>query len=103
MECPKCKLINAPAAERCDCGFSFVDGSSITVEPPGQRLRRIGGALGLGGLLTSILVRLISGGRPSTAWLLVGALGDLRMFVAVLGLGLWIVGTVRKNAGRGRV
>jgi hypothetical protein len=26
--CPTCKLVNEPAAERCDCGYSFVDGSS---------------------------------------------------------------------------
>jgi hypothetical protein len=23
MDCPKCKLINLPAAERCDCGYDF--------------------------------------------------------------------------------
>ena len=24
MKCPNCGLVNAPTAERCDCGFSFV-------------------------------------------------------------------------------
>jgi uncharacterized RDD family membrane protein YckC len=27
MECPNCKLLNPAGAMRCDCGFSFVDGS----------------------------------------------------------------------------
>ena len=27
MDCPKCKLINPPCAERCDCGYDFKTGT----------------------------------------------------------------------------
>ncbi len=26
MECPHCKLINPPTAQRCDCGYDFPSG-----------------------------------------------------------------------------
>lgn len=28
--CPKCHIINSPAAKRCECGHSFEDGSALT-------------------------------------------------------------------------
>jgi hypothetical protein len=27
MDCPKCKLVNPPTAERCDCGYDFTTGT----------------------------------------------------------------------------
>jgi len=27
MDCPKCKLVSPPGAERCDCGYDFKTGT----------------------------------------------------------------------------
>ena len=32
--CPKCKLVNTGSAEKCDCGYSFADGSMGTPRFP---------------------------------------------------------------------
>lgn len=29
MECPRCKIINPPTAETCDCGYSFRLGTLV--------------------------------------------------------------------------
>jgi hypothetical protein len=36
--CPVCGLVNPEAAERCDCGRSFVDGSQAVAELRGTSL-----------------------------------------------------------------
>ena len=102
MNCPKCGLINPNTAERCDCGFSFLDGSFVApsrMAPPGEKLRRVGCALGVVGMLASVLLRKIPAGQESVR-LAAGALGDLLILVAFIGLAVWIIGTLRKRRAR---
>lgn len=39
MDCPRCRLVNPPNAERCDCGYDFV---SKTVEESYSRPAQLG-------------------------------------------------------------
>jgi hypothetical protein len=95
MKCPKCGLINSPSSERCDCGFGFGDGSFVTPAKatiPGENLRRVGCALGVGGMLASIVL-----GRLFARSLAAGVLSDLLTVAAFIGLAIWIIGTLRKR------
>jgi hypothetical protein len=102
MKCPKCGLINAPTAERCDCGFGFRDGSFVApvqVSPPGELFRRAGCALGILGLLLPMVLRAIAA-RNESLRLIAGVLSDLFIVAAFVGLALWIIGTLRRRRAR---
>ena len=98
MKCPSCGLINASSAERCDCGHGFRDGSFIRPERPATlpaaRLRNAGCTTGVAALAAAFILRAVSSGKTPLAVLL-GALGDLAMLIAVIGLIVWIIGSLR--------
>jgi hypothetical protein len=65
MECPECRLLNPPTAQRCDCGYDFqtqkMKASYIpgylppaVVRDLGRRDMRIGGIVFAGGLVVTI-------------------------------------------------
>ena len=102
MKCPKCGLVNAATATRCDCGFGFQGHSvvpPVNVAPPGERLRRVGCTLALLAMLASIALRLISEKQDSVR-LAAGVLGDVLAVAAFAGLAVWIIGTLRKRRAR---
>ena len=39
MDCPRCGLVNAPSAQRCDCGYPFVANASPRPTEPGDTPR----------------------------------------------------------------
>jgi hypothetical protein len=59
-DCPKCGLVNAPSAQRCDCGWDFVSRrkEQSYLEPK----HRVPLAVGIGGgtILLIILIRILS-------------------------------------------
>lgn len=36
MDCPNCRLINPPEAERCDCGYDFLRSHKMTMGAGGE-------------------------------------------------------------------
>ena len=101
MNCPNCRLVNPPAAQRCDCGYDFGskslkssylansrDVSDLTTEVVralGRRDLMVGGAwLGVG-----ILVTIVSYAFAATQ-------GDRSYFVAT---GAIAVGVIRLGRG----
>jgi hypothetical protein len=38
-DCPKCGMVNPPEAQRCDCGYVFVTGTSELARPTEQGVR----------------------------------------------------------------
>ena len=101
MNCPNCRLVNPPAAERCDCGYDFATKSlkssyladsrdapalaTEVVRALGRRDLMVGGAwLGLG-----VLVTIASYAFAATQ-------GDRSHFVAS---GAIIVGVIRLGRG----
>lgn len=100
MKCPKCGLINAPTAERCDCGFAFADGSFVTPivhRPEGARLRQLGCSVAIVALLLSFVARHVA---TSSGLLLFGVAGDLLMVVVFLAFATWVVGSLRMRKAR---
>lgn len=100
MKCPKCGLINAPTAERCDCGFGFADGSfaAPTVHrPEGARLRQLGCSVAIVALLLSIVARRVG---TSFGVLLFGVVGDVLMVVVFLAFAAWLIGSLRMRKAR---
>lgn len=66
MECPECRLLNPPTAQRCDCGYDFqtqkMEASYIpgylppaVVRERGKRDMRIGGIVFAVGLVVTIV------------------------------------------------
>ena len=58
-ECPKCRLINPPTGERCDCGYNFVSGrmerSGLDPRPPTSGADAAKVMVALLGILSAIL------------------------------------------------
>jgi len=55
--CPRCRLVNPPEAERCDCGWDFV-----TQRQESSYLRKaapVAAGIGAGGVMLIILVKLL--------------------------------------------
>jgi Na+/phosphate symporter len=100
MKCPRCGVINAPTAERCDCGYGFADASIVrpTVPVvPGARLRQVGCSVALVAFLLSILA---NRARAATGNLLFGVAGDVLMVVVFLAFAAWIIGSLRVRKAR---
>lgn len=56
MECPNCKLINPPTAQRCDCGYDFPSGEMKESYLPSRKLKtNIAGAAWIGSLAAIML------------------------------------------------
>jgi len=56
VECPHCKLINPPTAQRCDCGYDFPSGKmkeSYLTER--ERKGTVAKATGLGSFVMTLL------------------------------------------------
>jgi hypothetical protein len=100
MKCPRCDRINAPTAERCDCGFGFADGLTIPPAVPpveGARLRQMGCSIAVAAILLSIVAGRI---RDATGVLLFGVVGDLLMVTAFLAFAAWIIGSLRMRKAK---
>jgi hypothetical protein len=100
MKCPKCGLINAATAERCDCGFGFADGSIVppaiqTVE--GARLRQVGCSVAVIAFLLSMAAGRI---KDATGVLLYGVAGDLLMAIVFVAFAAWVIGSLRMRKAR---
>jgi hypothetical protein len=98
--CPKCDLVNPGVAQRCDCGYSFVDGTmgaplelktSEANRRDAARLRRAGPALVTVGL--ALLGRLFWVLRRSEInsgdWTVVALVSLLAAMSVTTGLVLW--------------
>ena|ERR671918_593340 len=48
MDCPACGLVNPPTAQRCDCGYDFVDRSQKQPLVPPSRSSKLSGWAKLG-------------------------------------------------------
>jgi hypothetical protein len=103
MKCPRCGLLNAPTAERCDCGRSFIDGSqSKPVGPVGQsglRLRKAGCTTAVAAFCAVVVLQAMSSGNRSPMGLLLGVVGDLAMIIVVIGFIAWVIGALRVRRG----
>jgi uncharacterized membrane protein YjgN (DUF898 family) len=77
MDCPKCKLVNPPTAERCDCGYDFktrtMEYSYLTENDHRISKPAIGGALVLALLAVRIALVLAKGAgeRSPVAFVLI--------------------------------
>lgn len=89
MECPRCRLLNPPEAERCDCGYDFKTGeikSSYLTERDTRWLRRRISWVPIIGFLVMITsLRFLRSARGNITWfgLLIG------VAIAVAGFWLW--------------
>jgi hypothetical protein len=100
MKCPKCGLINAPTAERCDCGFGFADGSvvaPVVSTVPGARLRHSGCAVAIIAFLLAVVAKRVG---ASSGLLLLGVAADLLMVVVFLAFAAWVIGALRMRKAR---
>jgi hypothetical protein len=99
MQCPKCGLINAPNAERCDCGRSFVDGSVANVPKPpatsGEQLRKAGCLIAVIAAGGSVALKKAAENVP-----LLGVVGDLLMVAMFVAFAVWVIGTLRMRGNR---
>src|SRR5262245_9497440 len=80
-DCPKCRLVNPPSAQRCDCGYDFVTrATERSYLSPGGSNRLDGGSrvvgygclilaplLLLGGVVTALKAGGVAGGGDSFA------------------------------------
>jgi hypothetical protein len=83
--CPRCSLVNPATAERCDCGFSFVDGSlgqNLEARIAHQRGAEYAGPPRMSGMAVTGFV--------------------LSFFCSIVGLGLSIVahGQIKSSKGQ---
>ena len=92
MDCPECKLINPPGAERCDCGYDFKTGTmqeSYLTERDYKRLSKaeIAAAILAKYLLVQVAVGFMYGAREEEHFR-----APLLLAVVVLAgvLGFWI-------------
>jgi hypothetical protein len=67
--CPKCKLVNPPSAQRCDCGYDFISQSvQVSYLSPRERTSSDGCTRAGGyGCLALALLLFISGGLSTLA------------------------------------
>lgn len=56
--CPRCRLINPPEAERCDCGWDFVTQTQERSYIPRRHLP-VGAAVVGGGTAAIVLLKLV--------------------------------------------
>jgi hypothetical protein len=66
MDCPTCGLINPPTAQRCDCGYDFVDRRQKAPLVPSSRTHKLSGwaKLGIFFLIFGSLVSLVPSPTP---------------------------------------
>jgi hypothetical protein len=93
-KCPQCGLVNPPAAELCDCGYSFLDRRATRPHQPGEKLTPLD--IGVAVLLPPVglilgLLRALSG--KSSGWTLVA--------IAIVSSGVgWLVSFVMLSGNR---
>ncbi len=95
VRCPHCKLINDDFARRCDCGYNFSRGTVTELGAGGVERPKdpgsweIGIAVGfIGGLVGLAVVHTVSNAENTRKGATYGALAQLLLGLAFLGLGL---------------
>ena len=90
MECPNCKLINPPTAQRCDCGYDFPSGTmKESYLPNTERKKKVAGTTWIGAII-ALALRLMFATPGKHLWgkdpfliiaLIVGAIGIVYWFI----------------------
>jgi hypothetical protein len=56
-DCPRCRLVNPPTAQRCDCGWDFVSRTQQeSYLQPKHRLSGLPLVVGIGGAATLVII-----------------------------------------------